>query len=496
MIPSKEAVGDYRRIIFTHSNPAAARQVLKIRVAAGPPESPQREGSTAGGIFRWTRRPGSVSERSLDSVTIRAVHLAVVGAGASGLVSAWLLQSEHEVTCYESEAQAGGNARPAVVEAGAERLEVAMGPTYFLPRDYRVLMAIFAELGVKMVRLPTSLTIYGQDGGARFVSPTLRPRRLHPLLDAAMVRDLSGWRKMLAATLALRRAGDTQTTWGEFVSSLRLPARFVEEIADAVASAFLGVTFDQLRGVSACSALLYPALAMPTPTRGMQVPLAVGGGTHRWIEQILGQMGRVRLRLGDPVRSVTRRGGGVVVESEGETRRYDAAVVTVPIWQAGAILGGVVAEAAALVPFTEAELVVHRDGSPLRRHPRSDSEVSVRTFAGAAQLATAAGQLSGREVFRSWVTHDPHPPAEVLARARYRHPIPVPAAWRAQQLVRQIDGRDRIHLAGSWTRDVDSHESAVVSAVEVALRLLGDRTDVKKLLPDRAPLGFGHHTPY
>ena len=103
--------------------------------------------------------------------------------------------------------------------------------------------------------------------------------------------------------------------------------------------------------------------------------------------------------------------------------------------------------------------------------------VSVGGSCGAAHLTTAAGRLAGREVFRSWTSHDPHPPGEVLARHRYRHALPVPALRRAQDLVRAVDGVDGIHLAGSWTRDIGSHESHVVSAVEVARRLAPHRLD-------------------
>ena len=424
------------------------------------------------------------------------MRLAVIGAGAAGLVSAWLLQPDFEVTCYEAEAEVGGNARSVAIQDSGQRLEVAMGPTYFLPSDYRVLMAVFAELGVETEPLSSSITIFDREGDPRFVSPTVRPWRLRPLLDPVTLRELTDWRRILTATLDLRRRGDVWTTWEQFVSSLRLPPRFVAEVAEPVACAFLGITFEQLQGVSASSALLYPALAIPTPSRGRQVPVAVRGGTHRWVERILSELGGVRFRLGDPVRRVIRQGRGLVVESDAGTERYDLVVVTVPIWPAGDILGGVVAEAAAMVPFTDAELVVHRDSGQVRRDPRSDSDVTVRTYADTAQLTTAAGWLSGREVFRSWVTYDPHPPEEVLDRVRYRHPIPVPAVRRAQELVRGIDGEGGIHLAGSWTRDVDSHESAVVSAVQVASRLLPHRTRSRRLLPERAPLGFGHYAPY
>jgi len=74
-------------------------------------------------------------------------------------------------------------------------------------------------------------------------------------------------------------------------------------------------------------------------------------------------------------------------------------------------------------------------------------------------------------------------------------PCRSPPCAEPRTLVRAVDGVGGIHLAGSWTRDIDSHESAVASAVEVARRLAPHRLDGRGLLPARAPLGFGHRAP-
>lgn len=111
-------------------------------------------------------------------------------------------------------------------------------------------------MGVETERAAVSLSVYGADGEPRFVSPTLRPPRLHPLLTRRSLQDLTGWRKVLVTTLWLRRRGDATTTWGAWAPSLGLPARFVQGIAEPVAAAFNGVTFEQLPAVSVSAALV------------------------------------------------------------------------------------------------------------------------------------------------------------------------------------------------------------------------------------------------
>ncbi len=48
-----------------------------------------------------------------------------------------------------------------------------------------------------------------------------------------------------------------------------------------------------------------------------------------------------------------------------------------------------------------------------------------------------------------------------------------PAYFRAQAALARHQGEGGLWFAGSYTRDIDSHESGVRSAIEVASRMLG-----------------------
>ena len=52
------------------------------------------------------------------------MKIAVLGAGISGLGSAYLLSQKHEVDLYEKEARLGGHARTTIVEETRESLLV------------------------------------------------------------------------------------------------------------------------------------------------------------------------------------------------------------------------------------------------------------------------------------------------------------------------------------------------------------------------------------
>src|SRR5436190_18159986 len=67
------------------------------------------------------------------------MRIGIVGAGGAGLVAAWLLEGEHDVTLYERQPQLGGHAltvpvqiggATAYMDAGFEFLSDGMFPTF------------------------------------------------------------------------------------------------------------------------------------------------------------------------------------------------------------------------------------------------------------------------------------------------------------------------------------------------------------------------------
>ena len=62
-------------------------------------------------------------------------------------------------------------------------------------------------------------------------------------------------------------------------------------------------------------------------------------------------------------------------------------------------------------------------------------------------------------------------PDPLFSLATYYHPKVSPAYFEAQRAISPLQGRDRLWLAGMYLHDVDCHESAILSAIDVARRL-------------------------
>ena len=78
------------------------------------------------------------------------MKIAVLGAGVSGLGSAYLLSRKHEVDLYEKEGRLGGHARTTMVEENGNSFGVDTGFLVFNHETYPLLTKLFEKLDVKI----------------------------------------------------------------------------------------------------------------------------------------------------------------------------------------------------------------------------------------------------------------------------------------------------------------------------------------------------------
>jgi uncharacterized protein len=88
-----------------------------------------------------------------------------------------------------------------------------------------------------------------------------------------------------------------------------------------------------------------------------------------------------------------------------------------------------------------------------------------------ASVLPEARPETAATMWKSWITHRGEQPALVLRETAFKHMLPTPATLFAQTLLRGLQGRGGVWFAGGYTFPYDSQETALVSALQVALGL-------------------------
>jgi predicted NAD/FAD-binding protein len=419
--------------------------------------------------------------------------IGIVGGGIAGVSLAWLLDGTYDVTLLEAQDSIGGNVRSVDVVLDGHEFVVDMGAQYFHPGPYPVYTTLLEHLGLfdpnaiqqsAAHPFPASITLTaGVDAIPRFVSPIL-PDRWWPFFAPW---NFAGLWAFGIGFLAAKAREDLNESWdvtlNDWLPTLGLaPELWEGMLLPWAASLFSGVV-DQCRGLSARAAMIFAAKALPPNPLDPIAYYVLKPGLIEALSRMIGQCSTVTVLTGAGVQGVERTGHGFKLRcSNGRTVVVDELVCAAsgpPTSTLLAGLPGTAPQRAALdgMAFHDARLVLHTD--PVY----APSDANLRSFLNSdvhdgfceasmwmASVIAGPPPETAAKLWKSWTTHRSQP-AQVLYETQFKHMLPTPATLHAQDSLKALQGLDGIWLAGGYLYPYDSQETAVRSALRVALGL-------------------------
>lgn len=405
------------------------------------------------------------------------MRLAIIGAGAAGLTAAYLLEAEHDVTVFEAEPRLGGHAHTVTVEQGGEAIAIDAGFEFFSGRLFPTFTRLLGLLQVPLHRYPLTATFYTHD--QRYVSllPPVRDGRLvWSALRPRPVLDLLQFGFALLRAGPLMRSRDTSVTLAQFMAGLPVLRSFKRRFLAPFLLAGWCVEPDEFLSFSAYDVLSYSYWHRPA---GLQpyTWTEVVGGTQAYMQALAAALARAVVRPGCAVAGLTRRGRAYALQTaDGGQHEFDQVLLATNAQVAARLLAGVEGAEAqrhvlGQVEYFPTSIAVHGDARLMPADRRYWSVVNTRYDGTYSANTVWKGWKSRTPIFRSWVTFEPRLPEPLYALVQFDHPKVNAAYFRAQKELTPLQGQGQLWLAGAYLHDIDSHESAVLSAVNVARRL-------------------------
>lgn len=409
------------------------------------------------------------------------MRVAVIGAGVSGLVAAYLLNQDHEITVFEADSHAGGHARTVRAEMDGTVHDVDTGFVVFNETTYPSFVRLLQVLGVSSQPTVMSFSVRCDRTGIEWCGTSLdtvfaqRRNILRPSF-LRMLRDVFRFNREAKELLDL---GVEAPTLGALVRQRRYSREFVERYLVPMGAAIWSASPSTMLEFPAYFFLRFFSNHGLLGVESHLLWRVVQGGSRRYVDALTRPFAD-RIRLGVPVLSVTRTSNDVtVVPRGGPPERFDHVILALHADQALAILLDATdreKEILRAFPFTLNEGVLHTDAAILPSRLRARASWNYRIPAEERDRVVVTYDMSRlqglgtREPFcLSLNATDEVDPARILLRVGFEHPLFTVASVAAQARHGEISGGERTHFAGAYWGN-GFHEDGVASALRVCRR--------------------------
>lgn len=408
------------------------------------------------------------------------MHIAVVGAGISGLGSAFYLeQAGHSVTLFEAADYFGGHTHTVDVTLDGITAPVDTGFLVCNDHTYPNILKLFDELGVDLAPSDMSFAVRadrddiewsGTNFASLFAQPAnaLKPKFLRFLVDIVRFNRI--------CTAMVLESRVPQISVREFLAK----ERFSRPLFDWYIWPMVGSIWSTPRGDVLDFEL--PMLLRFCHNHGLlrvqNRPkwMTVRGGAKIYVERIVS--GLRDARISTPIKRILRGVGFVELVTEDGHEKFDAVVLACHSDQALNLLAQPTdAERSALsaVAYQVNRCVLHTDANLMPRRRRAWSAWNYLQVNDADDVRPVAltywMNLLQPLPFTTQLFETLNPPVEprtdsVIAEFEYWHPLLNQAAIKAQQQITNVQGLNHTYYAGAWLKN-GFHEDGLCAALDV-----------------------------
>lgn len=415
------------------------------------------------------------------------MRIAIIGSGISGMLAAYLLRRDHEITVFEANNYPGGHTHTVDVTLDDTTLPVDTGFIVFNERTYPNFVRLLRILEVPWQDSNMSFSVHCDRTGLEYCPSSLgrffaqRRNLLRPGFWH-MIREIFIFRQRL-----LEMAGLPETiTLGQHLREQRYSRVFREHFIVPMGAAIWSSEPHRFEAMPACMFARFFANHGFLNVRDQPQWLVVKGGSREYAKVLTAPF-RDRIRLNCPVHSVRRLPDGVEIESiSAPNEHFDHAIVAVHSDQALKLLSDPTdqeQEILGAISYQDNQVVLHTDTSalPERRQAWASWNYRIPREPQASVAVTynmnVLQSLTSDRVFCVTLNATQRiDPERVVQRMTYAHPVYGPRALAAQRRHGEISGVNHTHYCGAYWGN-GFHEDGVNSALTVCRYFGKDLSD-------------------
>lgn len=404
------------------------------------------------------------------------MKIAVLGAGISGLATAYLLSRKYEVDLYEKEDRLGGHARTTIVEDEEKTFGVDTGFLVFNHPTYPLLTQLFKELHVKIEKSDMSFGFWDQKSNTAYNGQSIRglffqKKNIFSFAHYRMIYDIVRFNKKANRDLE-RGSDELDKSLGDYLEGFSRV--FKERYLLPMGAAIWSTPSNRIHDFPARTFVQFFKNHGLLGVKTHHQWLTVSGGSKNYVEKIVPHISGKIIKTSDVI-SVRRDTSGVtLIHNDGRHSQYDKVVMAMHAPEALDILEDPTEKEKAILSrfqYQENEALLHNDTNVLYPDRRIYAAWNYKSINGSGNVVLSywinrlQNLKSKKDYFVS--LNESAPITQVIEKINYAHPQFDAEAIAAQQRHHEINGMKNTFYAGAYWR-YGFHEDGIHSANKIA----------------------------
>ena len=408
------------------------------------------------------------------------MKIAVLGAGISGLGSAYILSSKHEVDLYEKEDRLGGHARTTMVQDEGKVFGVDTGFLVFNHPTYPLLTKLFEQLNVKIENSDMSFAFWDKDKNRAYNGSSIKgmfaqKRNFFSITHYKMIKDILTFNETAIKDLK-ENSSNLDKSLGEYIKNYS--NAFKQRYLLPMGAAIWSTPSDEMNNFPARTFLTFFKNHGLLGVSSHHQWLTVSNGSINYVNKIKEKISG-KIFLNSDVVKVQREENGVYLVHENGTKTfYDKVVLAMHAPQALEILENPTPkeiEILSAFKYKENSAVLHNDNNILylnRKMYAAWNYTSSNTQKQVVTLTYWINTLQNLKTKKDYFVslNETQNIDNVIEKISYEHPQFNSTAIEMQSRKDEICGVNNTYFAGAYWR-YGFHEDGLLSATKVASKL-------------------------
>jgi predicted NAD/FAD-binding protein len=408
------------------------------------------------------------------------MRIAVLGAGISGLGSAYILSQKHQVDVYERQNRLGGHARTTILEEDNKKFGVDTGFLVFNYATYPLLTKLFEQLDVKIENSDMSFGFWDKDKNIAYNGQSLggmffQKRNLLNLVHYKMIKDILTFNEKANADL-VNNSKDLDLNLGEYIEGFG--QAFKDRYILPMGGAIWSTPTDEMNKFPARTFLTFfknhGLLGVDTHHQW----LTVSNGSINYVNKIKEHI-KGNIYLNSDVIKVRRLEDKVIlIHEDGKESTYDKVVFAMHAPDALKMIENPTLQEIEILSafkYKENRAVLHNDTSILYPNKKIYAAWNYTTSSENKNAVTLTYWINTLQNLKTkkeyFVTlNEPSNINKKIEDITYEHPQFTRLAIKSQKRKDEICGKNNSYFAGAYWR-YGFHEDGLFSANELAKKL-------------------------